>query len=83
MLHIHDSRLQLHELHRADLLGEAAQVRVAAHANGEEPMRASLITLPVWLTGAIPARIRLQVLAIASAARLAAWPASFRLRGDS
>ena len=58
MLHVHDSRLHMRELHCSDLLGEAAQVRLAAQANSEEPVRARPAALRARFAGATHALMR-------------------------
>ncbi len=78
MLHVHDSRLHMRELHCADLLDEATQVRLAAQANSEEPVRARPAALRARLTGATHALIRRVFLPFARADRPAVRPTSFR-----
>ena len=78
MLHVHDSRLHMRELDRADLLGEAAQVRLAAQANSEEPVRSRPAAWRARFTGATQALIRRVFLPFASADRPAVRPTSFR-----
>lgn len=83
MQHVHDSRLRLHELHRADLLDDAAQVHLAARSTGSEPVRLRLGTLRGWLTGAGYALRRGLRWSFARAACTAARTASGRLRSQA
>ncbi|MFN8678703.1 MAG: hypothetical protein U0Z70_20160 [Thermomicrobiales bacterium] len=69
MRHIHDSRLQLRELHCAGLLDEAAQARLAAEASGAEQAPARLAAWRARLTNAWQALSHRRSPRFASAAR--------------
>lgn len=80
MQHIHDSRLQLRELHCAGLLDEAAQVRLAAQAGGQAPVGSRLAAWRARFSGATDALIHRLRLPFSTTARPAARPSLFRER---
>lgn len=78
MMDVHSSHLHMRELHRADLLDEAAQVRLAAQANSQRRMTSGRVAVQARLATTIDALSRLWRLPLASGSCVSARSTSPR-----